>query len=142
MSGVLREIVVASGRTRDTRPATVIATYIDHPASLKCTVAVGPSGDIQGFQSILRAGPEGLYGVEPGWGVIGTHISPRAARRGLGAMLFNVSRAAAAEAGLAFIDATVRTDNAAGLAFYSALGFRPYGIARNATRMVFALDRS
>ncbi len=32
------------------------------------------------------------YEVEPGWGVIGTHVSPPAARRGVGTALFAASR--------------------------------------------------
>jgi RimJ/RimL family protein N-acetyltransferase len=48
----------------------------------------------------------------------------------MGSQLFAVTRQAATEKGLAAINATIRTDNIGGLAFYGRLGFEPYGITR------------
>ena len=79
-----------------------------------------------GFQSLIRAEEGNSGGVEPGWGIIGTHVRPTAARRGVGRALFEVSRAAAANAGLQTIDATIAANNPEALAYYEAMGFRPY----------------
>ena len=102
--------------------------YIDHPARVAVTVAE-EEGTVLGFQSLKRAWPDNPYGVTPGWGLIGTHLAPEAQGRGLGRALFSVTLAAAEQAGLPAIDATIGTGNAAGLGYYRALGFRPYGEA-------------
>ena len=45
---------------------------------------------------------------------------------GIGQKLFSATRFAAKLAGVKTIDATVRTDNIAGLKYYSGLGFTDY----------------
>lgn len=92
---------------------------------IACTVAE-QDGRVVGFQSLKRAWPGNPYDVPEGWGVIGTHIHPDVGRSGLGRRLFAASLAAAQAAGLRHIDASIGADNPAGLAYYSALGFRPY----------------
>jgi len=126
MSRVLDEIFAAKLRTTPGSPAFVRARYIEDRGRLACSVAVDEQGLIAGFQSLKRAVADNEYGVAPGWGIIGTHISPRAARRGVGAALFEVSRQAAQAAGLTMIDATIGKTNTAALAYYQAMGFRPY----------------
>jgi ribosomal protein S18 acetylase RimI-like enzyme len=79
-----------------------------------------------GFQSLLRAAAGNRYDVPVGWGIIGTHIGPRAQRRGVGSALFAASREAALAARLTRIDATIAADNATGLGYYEAMGFRTY----------------
>lgn len=126
MSRVLREIVAVNGRDRPSDPPFVLAHYIDHPDRIQCSVAVDHDGRILGFQSLKRASAGNRYGVAQGWGIIGTHVSPAAARRGVGAALFEASRTAAARARLPMIDATIGKDNTAALAYYEAMGFRSY----------------
>lgn len=140
MSAVLHEIVAATGRPRPSDPAFVLATYTGNPHRIACSVAVDADGGILGFQSLIRAVAGNAYGVEPGWGIIGTHVSPRAARRGVGKALFEVSRGSAHAAGLVAIDATIGADNATGLAYYEAMGFRTYRRADDAVSKVFLLD--
>ncbi|NYF18352.1 ribosomal protein S18 acetylase RimI-like enzyme [Microbacterium sp. AK009] len=103
----------------------VTERYLDPEHSLSCTVA-DRGGVVVGFQSLKRAWEGNPYGVETGWGIIGTHIHPDAARRGIGRGLFDRSLAAARAAGLAHIDATIGADNSAALAYYAAMGFAPY----------------
>ena len=61
-----------------------------------------------------------------GWGIIGTHISPRAHRKGVGTALFAATKVAAEAAGLLSIDAYIGRDNPGALRYYEALGFRMY----------------
>ncbi len=99
--------------------------YLSGEHTVVCTVAV-EDGRVIGFQSLKRAWPGNPYDVTVGWGVIGTHIHPDAGRTGLGRRLFAVSRAAAVAAGLRHVDAGIGADNSPALAYYQAMGFRPY----------------
>lgn len=126
MSRVLREIIARTGRDRPNDEAFVTAHYLDNPANIRCTVAIDAAGEVLGFQSLVRAEAGNRYDVPEDWGIIGTHISPRAHRQGVGKALFRSSREAAAAAGLRTIDAYIGADNAAGLRYYDAMGFRTY----------------
>ena len=126
MSAVLREIIAATGRERPSDPGFVLATYIQNPAGLRCSVAVEEGGAVLGFQSLIRAVPGNPYDLPDGWGIIGTHISPRAHRRGIGTALFAASRAAAQAAGLERIDACIGATNETALRYYEAQGFRTH----------------
>jgi len=64
--------------------------------------------------------------VVEGWGIIGTHVSPQAARRGVGSTLFAATRRAAEARGLKNIDASIGADNALGQSYYDAMGFMTY----------------
>lgn len=99
--------------------------YLDEEHRVECTVAV-QEGRVVGFQSLKRAWPGNPYDVAEGWGIIGTHIRPEAGRSGLGRRLFAASLAAARDAGLRHIDASIGVDNTSALAYYSAMGFAPY----------------
>lgn len=125
MSQLLMELTASGKRKSPDDEWFVRQNYIEHPGKVRCSVAE-ENGFILGFQSLRRAEPGNSYGVEPGWGVIGTHIRPSAARRGVGRALFEVSRKAAEDAGLAKIDATIAADNPEALAYYEAMGFRTY----------------
>jgi len=126
MHRVLRAIIAQTGRERPSDMAFVTGHYIANPAGIRCTVAVDAAGDILGFQSLVRAEAGNRYDVPPGWGIIGTHIDPRAHRQGVGAALFRATRAAAEAAGLAKIDAYIAADNDGALRYYEAMGFRTY----------------
>jgi ribosomal protein S18 acetylase RimI-like enzyme len=126
MSRVLREIIAHTGRERPNDEAFVTRQYITNPASIRCTVAIDDGGVAVGFQSLIRAEAGNRYNVPAGWGIIATHISPRAHRQGVGSALFRSSREAAEEAGLAKIDAYIGADNPSGIGYYEAMGFRTY----------------
>ena len=129
MSDVLSEIVVMTGRERPRDVTAVRTRYLEHPDRIRCSVAEDDDGRILGFQSLLLATQGNPYGVTEGWGIIGTHVSPRAARQGVGTGLFAVSRDAAQKAGLPSIDASIADDNPLGLGYYEAMGFRTYRLS-------------
>jgi ribosomal protein S18 acetylase RimI-like enzyme len=126
MSNVLDDIFRAGQRSQLSDRAFVLQRYIDHPSRIQCSVAIDTHGQIMGFQSLKRTWIGNPYDVQEGWGIIGTHISPRAARRGVGAALFKVSLLAAKTAALNSIDATIGEDNHPALAYYEAIGFKTY----------------
>ena len=103
----------------------ILGHYITHPARLSLAVAER-EGRVVGFQVLKRAWPDNPYDVAPGWGIIGTHIAPEAQGAGLGRAFFEVTRAAAARAGIETIDATIGADNPAGLGYYRSLGFKGF----------------
>ena len=121
LAGILNPIILAGGTTgiEDVLdPATLAHWFIDGPDVIVCHLAEA-AGHALGFQSLSR------YGDLPrGWADIGTFA--RQPRTGTGTALFAATRAAACTAGITAINATIRADNAGGLAFYRGLGFTPY----------------
>lgn len=126
MSAVLMALIAAGKRQSAGDVDFVRARYLISATKLLTTVALDADDTVLGFQALSRAGEGNIYGVEPGWGVIGTHIHPDAARRGIGKSLFAQSLAKAKETGLPAIDATIGAENAEGLAYYGAMGFVEY----------------
>ena len=125
MSVILTRILSGWNSTRPGSPDHVLAHYIAHPDRIRCSVAED-DGQLLGFQSLKAARPGNPYDLPEGWGIIGTYVSTAAARRGVGKALFAETLAAAREAGLDQIDATIGKSNALGLAYYEAIGFRTY----------------
>lgn len=126
ISQILQELTALGKRRRPDSAEFVLNHYIQFPERVQCTVATDAAGVILGFQSLKHAVPGNQYGVTPGWGIIGTHISPRAARKGVGRALFAATLEAAKNAELPSIDATIGALNAEGLAYYAAMGFTGY----------------
>lgn len=100
MGQVLREIIEHTGRQRPSDADFVIGRYITDPTSIRCTVAIDESGRIAGFQCLKKATAGNPYDTPEGWGIIGTHISPRVHRQGVGKLLFSATTNAAHQAGL------------------------------------------
>lgn len=140
MVAVQNAIFAAGQRKAPTDLATVRATYLDHPDRIQCVLADDGDGSVLGFQSLRIARPGNAYDVAEGWGIIGTHVDPRAARRGVGSALFRATCAAARRAGLTRIDASIAADNALGQAYYAAIGFRTYRTPPGLVCKVYALD--
>ncbi|MEM6742338.1 MAG: GNAT family N-acetyltransferase [Pseudomonadota bacterium] len=126
MSALLMRLKALKLRTSPGDEAFVLDRYISRPERIRCSLAEIESGRPLGFQILSWALEGNPYGVTPGWAIIGTHVAPEAARRGVGRALFAETLAAARAAGVASIDATIGEDNAAGLAYYEAMGFRAY----------------
>ena len=126
MGAVLEELVLANKRTKRSDPEFARAHYVKHPDRLECVVAEDENGAVLGFQSLKIAREGNAYGTPVGWGIIGTHIRPSAARRGVGTRLFAATREAARRAGLAAIEAYIGAGNAEAQAYYEAMGFRTY----------------
>lgn len=125
MAEVQNAIYRAGLRATSVDLALVRERYLNMNYRVACTVAE-QEGRIVGFQSLKQAWPGNPYGVAEGWGIIGTHIHPDVGRSGLGRRLFASSLVAAQTAGLRHIDASIGVDNAPALAYYAAMGFRPY----------------
>lgn len=125
MSAFLKELTASGKRTSPDDEVFVRAYYIEDPGKIRCSLAE-EDGVVLGFQSLKRAEAGNKWGVEPGWGIIGTHIRPSAARRGVGRALFTASRTAAEAASITNIDASIAANNPEALAYYEAMGFRTY----------------
>jgi ribosomal protein S18 acetylase RimI-like enzyme len=126
MAAVQNEIFAAGLRKTPTDKATIMAAYIDPEDRIQCVVAEDDDGRILGFQSLRLAKVGNPWDVAEGWGIIGTHVSPLAARRGVGSALFRDTLRAAREFGLRNIDASIGADNMLGQAYYEAMGFQTY----------------
>ena len=125
ISEVLWDIAAAGKRNKRCDVDFAREHYVADPDRIRCSVAFQEE-QVLGFQSLKWAVENNPYGAPVGWGVIGTHIRPSAARRGVGRALFHATLLAARESGLPAIDATISATNAEGLAYYSAMGFVDY----------------
>ena len=139
MSALLKSLADAGKRTNPYDLEYTLQNYVAHPDAVRSSVAAAPDGTILGLQVLLWARENNRYGTEPGWGIIGTHVSPDAGRRGVGSALFRVSRGAAQDAGMAYLDAVIQMHNIEGQAYYEKLGFRSYRIADTAICKRYAL---
>lgn len=126
LSAMLQKLTALGKRNIPSDIDYVRITYITHPDKIRCTVAHDTNGTLLGLQILKRASTNNPYGVTPGWGIIGTHVHPDAARRGVGKSLFAATQKAAIDAGVTKIDATIGSTNIEGLAYYEAMGFRTY----------------
>ena len=128
LADLLNEIIARGGTTALEEPFTPEAladAMLTGPEVICCFVAQDGEGRLAGFQSLLRSA-----GLPDGVGDIATFSRVGSAQRGTGSRLFAATRQAARAKGLAAINATIRADNAGGLAFYGRLGFTDHGIRR------------
>ena len=139
MSEVLQELVAARKRTKPADVEFVLSHYLNHPDRLHCAVAINVEPTVLGFQSLKFATKENAFGTPIGWGIIGTHVRPSAARLGVGSKLFGFILEAAREANLPAIEAYIGRTNEAALAFYDSFGFRTYRETEDAICKVVAL---
>lgn len=120
LAGLLNEIIARGGTTAFETPFTperLRDTYLIGP-SVHCCFVAEADGKLRGFQTL---GTQGFLPAEIG--DIATFTRVGGTQSGVGTALFAATRARARELGLAAINATIRADNAGGLAFYSRLGF-------------------
>ncbi|WP_170783027.1 GNAT family N-acetyltransferase [Ruegeria lacuscaerulensis] len=125
IAGVLQALVLADKRSKPADAGFAETHYVSHPGQIQCLLALD-GDEVLGFQSLKQAVEGNPYGAPVGWGLIGTHIRPSTARRGVGRALFQETLKAARAAGLVAIDATIGVNNAEGLAYYQAMGFVDY----------------
>ncbi|MHA3913546.1 GNAT family N-acetyltransferase [Halovulum sp. GXIMD14793] len=126
ISVFLQQLTALGKRTLPSDEDFVRNNYIAHKDNIRCTVVEDEDGTLLGLQILKRASEGNPYGVTPGWGMIGTHVRPDAARRGVGRALFSATLKAAQEAGLVKVDATIGATNTEALSYYEAMGFRTY----------------
>ncbi len=139
MSAVMKALKRTGKRTKPSDPDFALNHYIKAPNRIRCSIAVGRNSEILGFQSLKFATEGNPYGATAGWGIIGTHIDPAAARLGIGRALFQATLAAARDYGVPAIDATIGAENTEGLAYYEAMGFREYRRIEGAICKAFRL---
>ncbi len=127
LADLLNAVIAAGGTTAleaAFTPDALDETYLTGPNVICCFVAVDrTSGRIGGFQTLGRH--PGLPGDV---GDIGTFARIDGTQRGIGSALFAATRARAGALGLTAINATIRADNAGGLAFYGKQGFVDAGV--------------
>jgi L-amino acid N-acyltransferase YncA len=127
MAALLNEIIALGGTTAYEDPFSpndMDHHYISNPARISCTVAE-EAGEILGFQGLFW--PDDPADPFPeGWAYIATFARVGRTGRGIGKALFAATLAAARTAAVQTIDATIRADNAGGLAYYGQLGFTDY----------------
>lgn len=140
ISGFLQELVALGKRRLPSDEAFVRSQYISHPDNIQCTVVEDEDGTILGLQILKRASAGNIYDLPVGWGIIGTHVRPSAARRGVGRMLFAATLDAAKGAGLEKIDATIGASNPEGLGYYESVGFRTYKTGEDAVSKCLELS--
>ncbi|WP_254694367.1 GNAT family N-acetyltransferase [Alloyangia pacifica] len=126
LSRLLQDLVSAGTRSARADAEFVLSQYVQNPDGICCFVAEDADGALLGLQSMKRTAEGNEYGTPGGWGFIGTHVSPSAARRGVGSGLFRATREAAQTAGVPAIEAYIGAGNAGGQAYYEAMGFRTW----------------
>jgi L-amino acid N-acyltransferase YncA len=131
MCAILNEIIAIGGTTAYEEPFdtdSMIANYIAAPLLISCTVA-DLDGAVVGFQAIWQ--PDGSVPMPPDWAVIASFVKVGITGQGIGRALFTATCAAARAHGVVTIDARIRADNASGLRFYSAMGFKDHAVVRD-----------
>ena len=119
---MLQALVRAGKRTRPADEGFVLSSYIE--ATLISSTVAELGGVIRGIQILGRAGPYDPFGVPEGDGSVGTHVHPDAAGQGIGRALLTRTLSAARDRGLVRITAAIAADNAEGLGYYGAMGFK------------------
>ena len=127
LADLLNAVIARGGTTALEDPFTperLADAYLTGPAVLCCFVAVDrDTGRLEGFQTLGR-----YPGLPDDVGDIGTFARIDGKQRGVGSALFAATRERARHLGLTAINATIRADNAGGLAFYGKMGFADHSV--------------
>lgn len=132
MARILNDVISLGGRTAHRQAfdeRRIVNNFISPKLGISCFVAISAS-QLLGFQA-LEWCDRNWPGEDPfpaDWAVIATYVEQRAHKRGVGRELFAETAKAAKEAGVCFIDATIRKENTVGQAFYQGTGFTDYRI--------------
>lgn len=123
MAGLLNEIIATGGTTAMTVPVTPaeMSRFIAAPGAAWHVAET--DGEIVGFQWI-----EPHDGLPPQACDIATFVRQGRTGHGIGSALFTATAAAARTLGYHWINATIRADNAGGLAYYQSRGFRVWNV--------------
>ena len=123
MARLLNEIIARGGTTAMVDPVTAddIAAWISAPGAVFHVAEA--DGRILGFQWIephTKLPPEACD--------IATFVEVERTGMGIGSALFAATEPAARQLGYRWINATIRADNASGLAYYQSRGFRDWHV--------------
>jgi L-amino acid N-acyltransferase YncA len=125
LARLLNAIIARGGTTAFETPFTAAELdrrYLTGPTVYCCFVAES-DGQAIGFQTL------GTQKFLPaGIGDIATFTRVGGTQAGVGTALFAATTARARELGLVAINATIRADNAGGLAFYSRMDFKDHEV--------------
>ena len=130
MAELINEIIAIGGTTAHKTPFSLErmrSHYVFPTRGISCVVAT--QGDaIVGFQALERCDPEwaSTGNLPADWAVIATFARAGLQGTGVGGKLFAATKAAARNAGVKTIDATIRLENVGGRAFYQKMGFVDY----------------
>jgi L-amino acid N-acyltransferase YncA len=124
MAELLNEIIARGGTTVMTEPITrdaVAGRMATAPERSAWHLAEDDAGAVLGFQWIAPHGdlPSGACDIA-------TFVETGRRQIGIGSRLFLATQSAARDMGYAWINATIRADNAGGLAYYRSRGFEHY----------------
>ena len=126
---ILNEIIRIGGTTAYETPLSQ-QDFADHflsgPDHIACFVAEDAQGQLLGFQALERD-PK----LPDDCADIATFARRKPRVPGICAALFLETRRLAAARGFASINATIRTYNAPGLAYYTKMGFEDHSIDRD-----------
>ncbi len=130
MADLLNAIITTGGTTayRDLFDVPdIISTFVAPKLAISCFVALDETG-LVGFQALEWCRPDwpGEDPLPADWAVIATYVASQARGKGAGRALFAETLTSAQEAGVRFIDATIRQENTGGQAFYQGIGFADY----------------
>jgi ribosomal protein S18 acetylase RimI-like enzyme len=144
MADILNEIIEIGGTTayRDKFDRQrVEKEFMPARLGISCFVALNGT-KVLGFQALLWSDPDwpGDDRLPEDWAVIATYVDPTTQKGGIGRALFAETSQAAKEAGVRFIDATIRKENTGGQRYYQGLGFSDYRSGANSVSKKFAPD--
>ncbi len=139
LSKIQKQMTVSEKHKSSDPAALVLHYYLQNTNKVLCYVAE-EKGELLGFQSLQRAEFDNPWGVKPGWGIVGTHVSPLVAKRDIGRILFNETHKAASIASLPMLEATIAADNPEALEYYDALGFQTYRTPGNLISKCYKVD--
>lgn len=143
MAELLNRIISAGGTTAYRQPfdgAGIVSEFIEPKLGICCHIASDELG-ICGFQALLWCDPDwtGPDKLPSDWAVIATYVDPDRHGKGVGRALFGCTSVAAKNAGVSYIDATIRRENTGGLGYYSRMGFVDYRSGSESVSKRFAL---
>ncbi|WP_298840899.1 GNAT family N-acetyltransferase [uncultured Roseobacter sp.] len=124
MADLLNAIIRKGGTTAFTNEVTADTLrgwFRQAPDRSAWHLAEDQDGGVLGFQSI-----EPHRDLPPEACDIATFVKVGQTGLGIGSRLFEASRSAARDFGYSWINATIRADNAGGLAYYQSRGFETY----------------
>ena len=132
MARLINRIIETGGTTAHQSrfdAARMRGHYIAPPLAISCFVAA-LKDEVIGFQALERADPDwqGEGKLPDDWAVIATFVGEGHRGLGVGCTLFGLTLDAARTADVVAIDATIRADNALGLAYYSRIGFSDHAV--------------
>jgi GNAT superfamily N-acetyltransferase len=144
MADLLNALIARGGTTAFRHPfdADAIAAAFLDPKFGICCFCAEDGGAVAGFQALEWADPDwpGPDRLPADWAIIATYVAADRHGAGIGRRLFAATLAAARAAGVRRIDATIRRENALGLGYYGAMGFRDYRSGEETISKVFLVD--